>query len=66
MIGSLLQSRRKLPIFLEAFGTARETGSAIQLSLPIYYQVGTLRAEGAWHKLAVGGLYAWAAILRTN
>jgi len=30
---------------------------------PIYYQVATLRAEGAGTNYAVGGLYAWAAIL---
>ena len=30
---------------------------------PIYYRVATLRAEGAGTNYAVGGLYAWAAIL---
>jgi hypothetical protein len=30
---------------------------------PIYYQVSNLRAEGAGTNYAVGGLYAWAALL---
>jgi hypothetical protein len=30
---------------------------------PIYYQVSTLLAEGAGTNYAIGGLYAWAAIL---
>jgi hypothetical protein len=62
-IGSLAGSKEVSGHFLEAFATAQKMAQLYNYLFPIYYQVGTLRAEGAGTNYAVGGLYAWAAIL---
>ncbi len=49
--------------FLDAFKNAERMAHQYNYLFPIYYQVATLRAEGAGTNYAVGGLYAWAAIL---
>jgi len=49
--------------FLEAFQTAQKMARQYDYLFPIYYQVSTLLAEGAGTNYAIGGLYAWAAIL---
>ena len=63
MIGSLAGSREITDLFLNAFCTAQKLAQQYNYLFPIYYQVATLRAEGAGTNYAVGGLYAWAAIL---
>src|SRR5229473_1778861 len=45
------------------FETAQKMAEQYDYLFPIYYQVATLRTEGAGTNYAVGGLYAWAAIL---
>ena len=63
MIGSLSGSKEITDHFLEAFGTAQKMAQQYNYLFPIYYQVATLRAEGAGTNYAIGGLYAWAGIL---
>jgi len=63
MIGSLSGMKEVTDHFLEALGTAQKMAQQYNYLFPIYYQVTTLRAEGAGTNYAVGGLYAWAAIL---
>lgn len=63
MIGSLAGSPEITDRFLDAFRTARKMAEQYNYLLPIYYQVATLRAEGAGTNYAVGGLYAWSAIV---
>jgi hypothetical protein len=63
MIGSLAGSKEITDRFLDAFRTAQNMARQYNYLFPIYYQVATLRAEGAGTNYAVGGLYAWAAIL---
>ena len=63
MIGSLSGSKELSDHFLDAFGTAQKMAQQYNYLFPIYYQVATLRGEGAGTNYAVGGLYAWAAIL---
>jgi hypothetical protein len=62
-IGSLAGSKEVIDLFLDAFQTARKLAQQYNYLFPIYYQVATLRAEGAGTNYAIGGLYAWAAIL---
>ena len=63
MIGSLAGSKEITDHFLDAFRTAQKLAQQYNYLFPIYYQVATLQAEGAGTNYAVGGLYAWAAIL---
>jgi hypothetical protein len=63
MIGFLSGSKELTDHFLAAFGTAQKMAQQYNYLFPIYYQVATFRAEGAGTNYAVGGLYAWAAIL---
>ena len=63
MIGSLAGSKELTDHFLDAFQTAQKMAQQYNYLFPIYYQVATLGAEGAGTNYAVGGLYAWAAIL---
>jgi hypothetical protein len=62
-IGSLAGSKEVTEHFLEAFKTAEKMARQYNYLFPIYYQVSTLLAEGAGTNYAIGGLYAWAAIL---
>jgi uncharacterized protein (DUF1810 family) len=63
MIGSLAGSKEVTDHFLDAFRTAQKMAQQYNYLFPIYYRVATLQAEGAGTNYAVGGLYAWAAIL---
>jgi len=63
MIGSLAGSKETTDHFLDAFRTAQKMAAQYNYLFPIYYQVASLQAEGAGTNYAVGGLYAWAAIL---
>lgn len=62
-IGLLTGSRDINEKFLTAFQTAEKLARQYNYLFPIYYQVATLRAEGAGTNYAIGGLYAWGAIL---
>ena len=62
-IASLARSKELIDQFLDAFQTAQKLAQRYNYLFPIYYQVATLRAEGAGTNYAIGGLYAWAAIL---
>ena len=66
MIGSLAGSRETTDYFLDAFRTAQKMAAHYNYLFPIYYQVASLQAEGAGTNYAVGGLYAWAAILASK
>lgn len=63
MIGSFAESKEITDRFLDAFRTAQKMAQQYNYLFPIYYQVATLRAEGAGTNYAVGGLYAWSAIV---
>jgi len=63
MIGTLVGSKETTDHFLDAFRTAQKMAAQYNYLFPIYYQVASLQAEGAGTNYAVGGLYAWAAIL---
>jgi uncharacterized protein (DUF1810 family) len=63
VIGCLAGSKEITDQFLDAFRTAQKMAQQYDYLFPIYYQVATLRAEGAGTNYAIGGLYAWAAIL---
>jgi hypothetical protein len=65
-IGSLAGSKEVIDHFLDAFQTAQKLAHQYNYLFPIYYQVATLRAEGAGTNYAVGGLYAWGAILASR
>src|SRR5271166_5878667 len=62
-IGSLAGSKEIIDHFLDAFRTAQKLAQQYNYLFPIYYQVASLRAEGAGTNYAIGGLYAWGAIL---
>ncbi len=62
-IGTLARSKEVTDDFLHTFQTAQKMARQYNYLFPIYYQVSTLRAEGAGTNYAIGGLYAWAAIL---
>jgi hypothetical protein len=66
MIGSLAGSKEITSHFLAAFETAQKMALQYNYLFPIYYQVGSLQAEGAGTNYAIGGLYAWAAILASK
>jgi len=63
MISSLSGSEKTREYFLDAFATAEKFAHNYNYLFPIYYDVATLRAQGAGTNYAVGGLYAWAALI---
>ncbi|HXM96169.1 MAG TPA: hypothetical protein VOA64_18260 [Candidatus Dormibacteraeota bacterium] len=63
MIGTLAKCKEVTDHFLDAFETAQKMAHEYNYLFPIYYQVASLRAEGAGTNYAIGGLYAWAGIL---
>jgi hypothetical protein len=63
MIASLAGSEETRKYFLDAFATAERIAHQYDYLFPIYYEVATVRAEGAGTNYAVGGLYAWAALI---
>jgi hypothetical protein len=63
MIGSLAGSEEIKEHFLDAFATAETMAHDYDYLFPIYYEVSTLHAQGAGTNYAVGGLYAWAALI---
>ncbi|MGA9510480.1 MAG: hypothetical protein WBV55_17810 [Candidatus Sulfotelmatobacter sp.] len=63
MIASLTGSEETRKYFLDAFATAEKIAHQYNYLFPIYYEVATLLAQGAGTNYAVGGLYAWAALI---
>lgn len=63
MIGSLAGSDEVKRNFFDAFATAEKMAHDYDYLFPIYYEVSTLKAQGAGTNYAVGGLYAWAALI---
>lgn len=63
MIGSLSGSKQVITNFLSAFATAEKMAREYDYLFPIYYEVSTLRAQGAGTNYAIGGLYAWSALI---
>jgi hypothetical protein len=63
MIGSFAGSKEVTDHFLDAFRTAQKMAHLYDYLFPIYYRVASLEAEGAGPNYAVGGLYAWAALI---
>jgi hypothetical protein len=61
-IGSLAGSKQ-IANFLDAFQTAEKMAHDYDYLFPIYYEVSNLRAQGAGTNYAVGGLYAWSALI---
>lgn len=63
MMGSLAGSKQIIANFLDAFQTAERMAHEYDYLFPIYYEVSTFRAQGAGTNYAIGGLYAWAALI---
>ena len=63
MIGALAGSAEVKNNFLDAFQSASMMAHRYGYLFPIYYEVANLRAQGAGTNYAVGGLYAWAAVI---
>ncbi len=66
MMGSLAGSKQIIGNFLDAFQTAERMAHEYNYLFPIYYDVSTLRAQGAGTNYAIGGLYAWAALIASG
>ncbi|HEX4485336.1 MAG TPA: hypothetical protein VH088_03665, partial [Terriglobales bacterium] len=62
-IGSLAGSKEITGNFLDVFENARKMAHDYNYLFPIYYKVANLQAEGAGTNYAVGGLYAWSALI---
>lgn len=62
-MGMLAGSKELTENFLDTFQNAQKFARQYDYLFPIYYQVATLQAEGAGTNYAIGGLYAWGAIL---
>jgi hypothetical protein len=63
MIGSLAASKQVTACFLSAFQTAAKMAHDYNYLFPVYYRTSDLKAEGAGTNYAVGGLFAWAALI---
>lgn len=66
MIGALAGSEPVKRNFLDAFATAQKMAHEYDYLFPIYYTVSDLKAQGAGTNYAIGGLYAWAALIANN
>ncbi len=66
MVGSLAGSEEVKSHFLDALATAEKMAHEYEYLFPIYYDVSTLQAQGAGTNYAVGGLYAWAALIASR
>jgi hypothetical protein len=66
MIGSLAGLEQVKRNFLDAFATAQKMAHEYDYLFPIYYEVSNLKAQGAGTNYAIGGLYAWAALIANH
>jgi hypothetical protein len=62
-IGMLSGSKTLTDNFLSAFNTAIKMAHRYNYLFPIYYRTDNLRQQGAGTNYAVGGLYAWGALI---
>jgi len=62
-IGSLVGSKQVITNFLDTSQTAAKMAHDYDYLFPVYYEVSSLRAQGAGTNYAVGGLYAWSALI---
>jgi hypothetical protein len=62
-IGSLAGSKEITDQFLDVFQNAQKMARQYDYLFPIYYQVASFQSEGAGTNYAVGGLYAWSALI---
>ena len=62
-IGALAGLEQLKRNFLDAFATAQKMAHEYDYLFPIYYTVSDLKAQGAGTNYAIGGLYAWAALI---
>jgi hypothetical protein len=63
MIGALAGVEPIQRNFLDVLANARKMAHEYDYLFPIYYNVSNLKAEGAGTNYAIGGLYAWAALI---
>ena len=66
MIGALAESEPVKRNFLDAFANAQKFAHEYDYLFPIYYEVANLKAEGAGTNYAIGGLYAWSALIANH
>ncbi len=66
MIGALAGREQVKRNFLDAFATAQKMAHEYDYLFPIYYEVSNLKAQGAGTNYAIGGLYAWAALIASR
>ncbi len=66
MIGALAGLQPVKRNFLDTFATAQKFAHEYDYLFPIYYEVSNLKAQGAGTNYAIGGLYAWAALLANH
>ena len=66
MIGALAGREPVKRNFLDAFATAQKMAHEYDYLFPIYYEVSNLKAQGAGTNYAIGGLYAWAALIASR
>lgn len=52
--------------FLDSFAMAQKMAYEYDYLFPIYYTVSDLKAQGAGTNYAIGGLYAWAALMASQ
>jgi hypothetical protein len=63
MIGALAGQKSLTQNFLDAFENQRKFAGDFNYLYPIYYHTATNQPEGAGTNYAIGGLYAWGAII---
>lgn len=63
MIGALAKLEQVKSNFLDAFASAQKMAREYDFLFPIYYDVSNLKARGAGTNYAIGGLYAWGALI---
>jgi hypothetical protein len=66
MIGALAGLEPVKRNFLDAFATAQKMAHEYDYLFPIYYETANLQARGAGTNYAIGGLYAWAALIANH
>lgn len=63
IIGALAGSEQVKRNFLDFLATAQKMAHEYDYLFPIYYEVSSLKAQGAGTNYAIGGLYAWGALI---
>lgn len=66
MMGALAGAEPVKRNFLDVFANAQKMAHEYDYLFPIYYEVSNLKAQGAGTNYAIGGLYAWAALIANH